>query len=271
MAGISSESRAKVLAELEPKLANASLGLAEELFSALSMVDGSAALRRALTDPSREGKEKAALLGSLVRGKVSVEAEQILDSLAAERWANTRDLGDALETVASTVAVAVAENEGPAAAGLEKLEQDLFVFNKTVESDHQLQRALSEPQASAEAKRALALALVPNAGQPAQLLIGQAVSEPRGARPSTLVEQFATLAAARQERWIATVTVGQPLSDTQESRLAAGLNKLYGRDLKVNISVDPTLIGGLRVQVGDEVVDASVITRLGELRRQLAG
>ena len=271
MAGISSDSRAKVLAELEPKLAAASLPLAQELFSVLAIVDSSAALRRALTDPSRQGAEKAALIGSLVRGKVSAEAAQIVDSLANERWANARDFGDALETVATTVAVAVAENQGPGAAGLEQLENDLFSFNKTVESDHQVQRALSEPQASAEAKRKLALALVPGAGQAAQLLIGQAVSEPRGARPAKLVEQFATLAAARQERWIATVTVGQPLSETQESRLAAGLNNLYGRELKVNISVDPALIGGVSVRVGDEVVDASVLTRLGELRRQLAG
>lgn len=271
MAGISSDSLAKVLTELEAKLATASLSLAEELFSVLTVLDSSAGLRRALTDPSREGQEKVALLGSLVKGKVSVEAEQIVDSLANERWANARDFGDALETVATTVAVAVAENEGPGAAGLEKLENDLFSFNQAVDSDHQVQRALSEPQASAEAKRKLALALVPGAGQPARLLISQAVSAPRGARPAKLVEQFATLAAARQERWIATVTVGQPLSDTQESRLAAGLNKLYGRELKVNISVDPTLIGGVRVRVGDEVVDASVLSRLGELRRQLAG
>lgn len=271
MAGISSDSRAKVLAELEPKLATASLALAQELFSVLSIVDSSAALRRALTDPSRRGEEKAALLNSLVRGKVSAEAEQIVDSLATERWANTRDLGDALEMVATTVAVAVAENDGAGSTGLEKLENDLFSFNKVVESDHQVQRALTEPQAGAEAKRKLALALVPDAGQPAQLLIGQAVAEPRGARPTKLVEEFATLAAARQERWIAMVTVGQPLSETQESRLSAGLNNLYGRELKVNISVDPTLIGGVRVRVGDEVVDASVLTRLGELRRQLAG
>ena len=46
---------------------------------------------------------------------------------------------------------------------------------------------------------------------------------------------------------------------------------MYGRELKVNVNVDPALIGGIRVQVGDEVLDASVLTRLGELQRQLAG
>jgi F-type H+-transporting ATPase subunit delta len=61
------------------------------------------------------------------------------------------------------------------------------------------------------------------------------------------------------------------LTETQASRLQAGLDALYGRELKVNVNVDPALIGGIRVQVGDEVLDASVIARLTELRRQLAG
>ncbi|NYE94802.1 F-type H+-transporting ATPase subunit delta [Psychromicrobium silvestre] len=270
MAGVSSAAQAKVLEELEPRLASASLSLAGELFSVLGTLDSSAGLRRALTDPARESAAKSALLASLVGGKVSAEAEQVADSLAAERWSASRDFGDALETVAATVAIAVAENTA-GGAGLEKLENDLFSFNQVVESSHQVQRALGEPQASPEAKAKLALALVPEAGEPAQLLISQAVRSPRGVQASKLVERFATLAAQRQQRWIATVTVSRPLSEDQAGRLHAGLNKLYGRELKVNISVDPTLIGGVRVKVGDEVVDATVIARLGELRRQLAG
>jgi len=271
MAGVSSASEAKVLGELEPSLATASLSLAAELFAVLGTVDSSAGLRRALTDPSREATAKSGLLSSLVQGKVSPEAEKIADSLASERWATPRDLGDALETVAATVAIAVAESSAHGIAGLEKLENDLFSFNQQVAASHDVQRALSAPQASNEAKVKLALALVPQAGDPAKVLISQAVSNPRGVRPAKLIERFATLAARRQERWIAVVTVSRPLSESQQSRLEAGLNNLYGRELKVNISVDPTLIGGVRVKVGDEVVDATVIARLGELRRQLAG
>jgi F-type H+-transporting ATPase subunit delta len=97
------------------------------------------------------------------------------------------------------------------------------------------------------------------------------VSAPRGIKPTNLVARFAELAAKRQQRWIATVSVTRPLTETQFARLQAGLNALYGRELKVNLTVDPELIGGIRVQVGDEVLDASVVTRLGQLHRQLAG
>lgn len=275
MAGVSSESLATGLAELEAKLPTASLQLAKELFGILGMVDSSAGLRRALTDPSRNGDEKSALVRQLVGGKVSADAAEIAGGLASLRWATARDIGDALETLAATVVISVAENKSAVSAsgisGLEELENDLFSFNQAVASNHEVQRALSEPQASAAAKATLASKLVPGVSEEAKVLITQAVTQPRGIKPTRLVERFAELAAKRQQRWIATVSVTRPLTPTQLARLQAGLNAMYGRELKVNVNVDPALIGGIRVQVGDEVLDASVITRLGELQRQLAG
>jgi F-type H+-transporting ATPase subunit delta len=275
MAGVSSESLTKALTELEAKLPFASLQLAKELFGILGTVDSSAGLRRALTDPSRNGDEKSALVRQLVGGKVSADAAEIAGGLASSRWATARDIGDALETLAATVVISVAENKSAVSAsgisGLEELENDLFSFNQAVASNHEVQRALSEPQASAAAKATLAERLVPGASEEAKVLITQAVTQPRGIRPTRLVERFAELAAKRQQRWIATVSVTRPLTATQLARLQAGLNALYGRELKVNVNVDPALIGGIRVQVGDEVLDASVVTRLGELQRQLAG
>lgn len=275
MAGVSSESLATALTALEAKLPTASLQLAKELFGILEMVDSSAGLRRALTDPSRNGDEKSALVRKLVGGKVSADAAEIAGGLAGSRWASARDIGDALETLAATVVISVAENKSAVSAsgitGLEELENELFSFNQAVASSHEVQRALSEPQASAAAKAALAEKLVPGVSEEAKVLITQAVTQPRGIKATRLVERFAELAAKRQQRWIATVSVTRPLTPTQLSRLQAGLNALYGRELKVNVNVDPALIGGIRVQVGDEVLDASVIARLNELQRQLAG
>lgn len=275
MSGVSSESLTTALTQLEAKLPLASLQLAKELFGILGTVDSSAGLRRALTDPSRTGDEKSALVKQLVGGKVSAEAADIAGGLASSRWASARDIGDALETLAATVVIAVAENKSAVSAsgisGLEELENDLFSFNQAVASNHEVQRALSEPQASAAAKTGLAQKLHPGAGEEAKVLIAQAVSQPRGIKATRLVARFAELAAKRQQRWIATVSVTRPLTETQFARLQAGLNSLYGRELKINITVDPELIGGIRVQVGDEVLDASVITRLGQLHRQLAG
>ncbi|WP_113718643.1 F0F1 ATP synthase subunit delta [Arthrobacter dokdonensis] len=280
MAGVSSESLSTALGQLEPTLPTASLSLAQELFSILAILDSSAGLRRSLTDPSRTGAEKSALVTALLKGKVSAEAETIVGRLAAARWSDARDLGDALETLAATVVIAVAENRsssvssGHSVSGLSALttlENELFSFNQAVESSHEVQHALVEQQASESAKADLALKLVPGASQESQVLIRQAVVNPRGLKAVKLIERFANLAAARQQRWIANVTVSRPMDTAQLDRLQRGLNSLYGRELNVNVRVDPALIGGVRVQVGDEVVDASVMARLGELRRQLAG
>jgi F-type H+-transporting ATPase subunit delta len=275
MAGVSSESLAAALVSLEAKLPGASLQLAKELFGILGTVDSSAGLRRALTDPSRSGDEKSALVKRLFGGNVSADAAQMASGLAGSRWASARDIGDALETLAATVVIAVAENKSAVSAsgitGLETLENDLFAFSQAVESNHEVQRALSEPQASPAAKIALAEKLVPGASEEAKVLIAQAVTQPRGLKVTRLVRRFAELAAKRQQRWIAVVSVTRPLTEAQTSRLQAALNSLYGRDLKINMNVDPALIGGIRIQVGDEVVDASVAARLGQLHRQLVG
>ena len=140
--------------------------------------------------------------------------------------------------------IAVAENKSAVSAsgitGLEELENDLFSFNQAVASSHEVQRALSEPQASAAAKIALAEKLVSwrKRGSESPHRRRQFRS-PAASRSTRLVARFAELAAKRQQRWIATVSVTRPLTETQSSRLQAGLNSLYGRELKININVDP--------------------------------
>lgn len=270
MAGVSSKSLAAALESLEPKLATASIALAKDLFSILELLDSNAGLRRALTDPSRESADKAALVAKLLAGKVAPEAQNVFLELVASRWSSARDLGDALEVLAATSAIAVAEGQGDGSANLDKLEEELFSFIRVVGSSHDLQRALDDSQAADAAKSALALRVVPSASDVSALLIRQAVTAPRGLKPTALVQRFVELVAKRQQRWIAYVSVTRDLSVEQLSRLQAGLNNLYGRELKINVNIDPTLVGGIKVVVGDEVVDATAATRLAELRRRLA-
>ncbi|MET4003406.1 MULTISPECIES: F0F1 ATP synthase subunit delta [Arthrobacter] len=270
MAGVSSKSLAAALESLEPKLATASIALAQDLFAILGLLDSNAGLRRALTDPTRESADKAALATKLIAGKVSAEAQLVFLELVAARWSSARDLGDALETLAATSAIAVAEGQGGGSASLNALEEELFTFIRVVGSSHDLQRAFDDAQATGSAKSVLAQKVVPHASAVSALLIRQAVAAPRGLKPTALVQRFVELVAKRQQRWIAYVSVTRDLSAEQTARLQAGLNKLYGRDLKLNVNIDPTLVGGIKVVVGAEVVDATAATRLAELRRRLA-
>lgn len=269
MAATTSESRQAVLKSLEPKLEGADLALAGELYDALHVLDENAALRRALTDPSRAAEAKADVVRRLFASGISPVAQEVLAQLVSERWSEERALGDTLEEAATTAAVSVAEKQG--AQGLDTLQAELLSFVDAVASNHDLQWALEDRQAPTAAKVKLALGLLPNASDVARSLIAQAVARPRGLRPAALVERFAQVVARRQRRWIATVSVTRPLSQEQSSRLLAGLNALYGRDLRLNVVIDRAVLGGLRVEVGDEVVDATAATRLSDLSRRLAG
>lgn len=269
MAGASSDSLAAARQELEPILASGGLQLARDLFSTLDVLDENGPLRRALTDPSWTAERRTGVLRSLFSGKLSDQALEVLSNLAGRRWSGERDFGDAVEQLAVTAVAASAEREGQ--SGLDRLSQELLSFQHVVEESHEVQRALTDPQAPAQARGNLAERLVGNGSEEVRLLVRQAVQNPRGLKPAELVRRFAIAVAGRQRRWIADVTVARPLGDEQQARLAQSLNRLFGRELKLDLKVDPSLLGGVRVKVGDEVVDSTVLTRVHDLQRKMAG
>ena len=86
-----------------------------------------------------------------------------------------------------------------------------------------------------------------------------------------LLSRATRLVADQRGRSVATVVAAAPLSDAQRERLTAALTKRYGTRVSLNTIVDPTVVGGLRVQIADDVIDASVSSRLADLRQRLAG
>jgi F-type H+-transporting ATPase subunit delta len=267
----SSRSRASLQSlqsELETIISAADLTVADELFTALDVLDGSAALRRSLTDPSREPNSRVEVIRSLFGQQAQQATLRVLEAAVAQRWSTERDLGDAVETLAVTAVAAKAESRG--LQGLEDLETALLTFRRTIAESHDLQRALSQDQAPAAAKQKLAAQLSADASPEARLLIDRAVTSPRGLRTSALIERFAGVIAERQDRWIAQVTVAKDLSSTYLEKLSSSLDKYFGRELKLDVVVDPSVVGGIRVQVGDEVVDSTVAARLNELNRTIA-
>ena len=94
---------------------------------------------------------------------------------------------------------------------------------------------------------------------------------PRGRSLEAGLEEFGRLVAEQRQRLVAVVRSAVPLTEEQKQRLAAWLRATYGRDVHLNVEVDPEVIGGFSVRIGDEVIDTTIVGRIEEVRRRLAG
>ena len=79
------------------------------------------------------------------------------------------------------------------------------------------------------------------------------------------------MVATQRGRTIATVRSAVPLTEAHRQRLADSLSRTYGMPVAINVVVDPEVVGGIRVQIADDVIDGSISTRLADLRSRLAG
>ena len=242
--------------------------MGDELFAVSRLLDAEHALRRTLTDPARPAEGKAALVRSLLDGKVSAPTLDLLAGLVSARWSASRDLADAIEELAVQAVTIAAER----ARQLDDLEDELFRFGRVVAGQPELRLALSDPNLPDGRKRGVLGALLDGKATPdAERLITEAVLHPRGRSLEGSLDAYGKLAAERKQRLVAVVRVASALTEQQQERLAAALAAIYGHDVYLNIVLDPQVVGGMSVQVGDEFIDASVASRLESLRRRLAG
>jgi len=159
-----------------------------------------------------------------------------------------------------------ADNEGL----LDDVEDELFRFGRVVNAEPQLRIALSDPFIAADRKNELLRSLLGGkVAEPTMRLITQAADHPRGRSLDASLEEYARLAAERRERLVAEVHVAIVLTDEQRGRLRAALTATYGRDVHLNVVLDPRAIGGMSVQISDEIIDGTVAGRLAELRRRM--
>lgn len=242
--------------------------LGDELFAVSSVLGSSAALRRALTDPTSEEAKKASLADRLFGGKIGDAATQVLRRAVGQRWSDERDLGDALEQLGVEATLTSAERAGR----IDDVEDELFRFERTIAGDSGLRDALGDRRRSGKDKAELVGKLLDGKASPETVrLARQAAANPGGRRVERVLESYVAVAAQLRDRLAATVTSAVELNDADRSRLGQALARVYDRPVQLNVIVDAGIVGGLRVQVGDEVIDGTIATRLEDVRRTMAG
>jgi F-type H+-transporting ATPase subunit delta len=241
--------------------------IGDELFAVTSLLDRDPGLCRALSDPSRDAPARAELARTLLSGKIADATLDLVVGLVSGRWSDPGDLANATEQLAVLAVAEAADSQGE----LDELEDELFRFGRVVQANPSLRAALSNQFVAAEPKRELVLALIDGkVTAAARRLMTQAAAEPRGRSLDAGLEVYASLAAELRERLVAEVHVAVPLSEDQRARLAAALVAAYGHEVHLNVVLDPQVVGGMSVRIGDELINGSVASRLNDLRRRLA-
>jgi len=269
MRGVSAESQAALLDQVEQAIAaDTDLSrLGDDLFAVVRALDSAPQLRRALTDPAAGNEQKADIVRLLFEGKISAPALEIAVDAVGRRWSQPRDLGDALERAGVEAHAGNAEKRDE----LDDTEDELFRFGRLVDQNPQLRDALTDRLAPDSAKRELVQRLLEGKVTDATLhLAAQAVAG-RHRSFGVALSEFVKAAAARRERLVATARVAQPLDEATRRRLGDALSRYYGREIHLNVIVDPEVLGGVRVDIGDEVIDGTVANRLQDARRRIAG
>ena len=239
--------------------------LSAELFFAADILGSNNSVRRALTDTSRDGAAKSTLIKDLLASKVGTAATGLLTELSALRWSGAKDLVQVIEQLAIEAEATAANISGE----LDRVENEMFVVSKTISNSSELRKAFKSDAQIAKAQ--LAADLLKNASSSTTKLVSQMVNSWRGRSIESAFADYQWALAARRNRVIALVRIAAPMSQAQQNRLEAALNKQVGQPVRMNIEVDPTVLGGVSVKFADEIVDGSVSNRLAGATRALAG
>jgi F-type H+-transporting ATPase subunit delta len=243
--------------------ATVDLATGEQLLAAALVVDGSHELRAALADDTAPDADRKRLSDS-VFGAYTSSAKAVLDTIATARWSNEDDLVAGIEELGIRAL-------GASAAKELSIDDELFEFGVAVSSNSELELALGSKLGSADGKISLVDSLLKGKASAQTIAILKALlAQPRGRRIAELIRYAATIVADQSGLGIATVTVATSLDESQRKRLTTTLSKQYGRDIRVNEIVDAAVLGGMRVQVGSEVIDGTISNRLADLRLRLA-
>ena len=235
----------------------------EQLLSAGRDIDGSSQLRALLADPSIEAAEKNALIARIF-SSLDPSAAALLGSLTSARWSNSDQLIDGIEQVGIR---AIADSSSGAT-----IESELFAFSRAVSSDPELELAVGSKLGDPAEKAALVDRLLAKKADAGTLaIIRHLVQSPRGRRIGNLISDAAETVADASGGIVATVTAAAPLSAAQWATVTNTLAAQYGREPRIAMRIDPAVIGGLRVQIGEDVIDGTIASRLADLRLQLAG
>jgi F-type H+-transporting ATPase subunit delta len=239
--------------------------LSDELFFITDVLGSNISVRRALTDPSRDAKSKSVFVKDLLGSKVGAPALGLLTEISALRWSGAKDLVQVIEQLAIEAEASAANISGE----LDRVEEEIFVVFSAITNSSELRKAFKSDAVQAKSK--LAQEILKNASTSTSKLLTHMVNSWRGRSIEATFADYQWALAARRNRVIALVKVAAPITQDQQTRLVTALTSKVGQPVRINIEIDPHVIGGVSVKFADEIVDGSISNRLAGAARALVG
>jgi F-type H+-transporting ATPase subunit delta len=243
--------------------------LADDLTSVAGLLIRESVVTRYITVSAEDAAPRVRLLERLVSGKVGQPALDVLKKAVSERWSAETDLVDALELVARQALLIRAERAGQ----LDDVEDQLFRFSRILDAQPRLALLLGNYEVAPDARIRLLRKVLDSAGAGVSpitaKLLAKTVELLRGQSAETAVQGLAEVAVARRGEVVARVSAATELSDAQQTRLTEVLSRIYGHPVTSQIQIDPELLGGLAITVGDEIIDGTLSSRLAAAQSQL--
>ncbi|MGC4934649.1 F0F1 ATP synthase subunit B/delta [Gordonia sp. DT30] len=238
----------------------------EDLASVIRFLLDNPVLRKRLTEDEDNPAAKKQLVHNLFDGKVAPIVVDTVASAAAQRWSQSTDFLAALRRQNAVLVLAAAERDGT----LEETEDELFRVGRLLDGSPELASLLADFQRPVQGRIDLLRSLIgEQVGEHTWYLLSHTVALLHGQPSEAAVARLAELAAARRGETVAHVISAVELTESQRTRLAAVLGNIYHRTISVQTEVDESIIGGLRIGVGDEVIEADIATRLAKAAETL--
>jgi len=255
----------EIVADLDPE---AMSKLADELVAVVKLLVREPILARHLSDPADDPSPKLRMVERLFGGKLDEPALEVLKGAASGRWSQDSDLVDGVEHVARLALLVRADRENK----VEEVEEQLFLFGRILDSQPRLATLLGDYTAPVEGRLNLlndVLSHAEGVNKITAALLTQTIELLRGGRADDAVRALAALVVARRGEVVADVTAAAELSDAQSRRLIEVLSRIYNHPVSTHLQIDPEMLGGLSISVGDEVVDGGLASRLAAARTRL--
>lgn len=239
--------------------------LADELFSFVDALDSTPTLRRVLTDPSTPVDSRVALVRNLFASSASDGATQVVTEAVSLKWSGGRHLADAIERQA------VRAELKRAGDGVDEIEDEMFRLGRLVDATPGLRSALSDQARSRSDRQDLVSDVLTGHATDTTTKLARRAVAGRSRTFTATMDSYVDVAAQLRNQVVATVRVAREIEPEQLARLKAALTSQVGRDVSIQQIIDPEILGGVRVELGDEVVEGTVAGRLSEARRHFSG